>query len=151
MQTAPLPAGTSPFQPHLSSSSSSRQPLHPEKYYSFSTFQLHDLFLLLVGQRLPRPGADLEHPADFVEQLLVLARLAALQTLDVVGADVALLGQLRLRHLESFLSAPLLDGLEHLVVVLLRRHHVVGAVDFGQALAFGALICLKVGLAGRRR
>jgi len=93
--------------------------------------------LLPLRHRLPRLRTYLQHAADLVQQRLVLDRGTALQQLDVVGLGVDLLGQLRLRELEAVLGAAVLDRVGDLAVEFEGGDDVVGAVDFGEALAFG--------------
>lgn len=92
----------------------------------------------LIIKRFARLGAYLQDPRDLVQECLVLDGLTALEGLDVVGLGVDLLGEFGLSHLVGFLAAALGDGFADLRVHLLHGDDVVGAVDFGETLAFDA-------------
>lgn len=109
-------------------------PLHDSsRCHSFLTRRT--LRWLLV-QWLACLGTDLEDSSDLVEQLLVLDRLTALQGFDVVGRDVNFLGKVGLSHLVAFLTAAFSDGGTDVSADFLDRDDVIGAVDFGETLAF---------------
>ena len=99
----------------------------------------------LIRQRFARLGADLQHPTDFVKQLLIFDGLPTFQGLDIVCRSVGFLCELGLGHLEPFFAAAPLDGVGHFGVCFLGGDDVVGSVDFGEALAFGAFVCLRKG------
>ena len=91
---------------------------------------------MLVRDRLASPRADFQDPADLIQQGLVLDGVSALEQLDVVCLRIHFLGQLCLRVLESLLCPAVLDGFGDLGVHFLRRHDIIGAVDFRETLAF---------------
>ena len=115
-------------------------PTHPAKGNAKPLLSLNHISpTSLLIQRQPRLGTNLERPRHLIQQRLVLDRVPALERLYVLGRRVHLLGQLRLRHLVGPLfRAAVADVLADFGGHFVRRDDVVGAVDFGQTLAFGA-------------
>jgi hypothetical protein len=99
--------------------------------------------VLLRELRLPHlvtPQDNVEYPLHVAEQLLIRCRSTALEVGDDGGRAVALCGQILLRHRSTLvvlrLGARLGDGLADLDANGLGLDDVIGAVDFGEALAF---------------
>lgn len=90
-------------------------------------------------QRQPRFLTDIQRPRHLAQQRIVLDRRTRLKRLDILHRRIHLLSQLRLRHLVlSLLRAAVADFLAEFRRYFVRGDDVVGTVDFGETLAFGA-------------
>jgi hypothetical protein len=113
----------------------------------------HDSCSLLLPKlglpHLVAPQYDVEHPLHRAEQLLIRRRASPFEVRDDRGCSVALGRKVLLRHGGALvvlgLAARLADGLADSDADGLGLDDFVGAVDFGEALAFGVGGALRLG------
>lgn len=82
------------------------------------------------------PQFDTQHPLHGAQHLLVRRRRTTLKVLDDRHGGVALGRKVLLRHLGLDLVSPLHDRLADLEADGLGFYDFIGAVDFGEVLAF---------------
>jgi hypothetical protein len=143
-----LPGQKTPANPNRIHEFSSRHapPVHPVGH---KTTCLSLLFPKLGLPHLVAPQYDIEHPLHRAKQLLIRRRASPLKVRDDRGCSVALGGEILLRHGGALvvlgLAARLADGLADGDTDGLGLDDFVGAVDFGEALAFGVGGALRLG------